>query len=118
MKIAKQHHLFFWYLGFGHFDQTCSKIQTCCIDGCKEMHKSMLHGKHISGKKSADEKKKSTDTAESETNNPIKTAVSYQRTLKRSNQEIEKSNRNQESARRRSTEKRYPTLLLQIKTWV
>ena len=74
-----------------------------CIDGCKEMHKRILHGEQISVQKSADEKEKSTDTADTEPNNPIKTAVSHQRTLTRSNQETEQSNRNQESARRRST---------------
>ena len=50
---------------------------------------------------SADEKEKSTDTADTEPNNPIKTAVSHKRTLARSNQETKQRHRNQESARRR-----------------
>ena len=56
-------------------------------------------------RKSADENENSTDTADTEPNNPIKIVVSHQRTLTRSNQETEQSNKNQESARRRSTKR-------------
>lgn len=78
----------------------------------------MFHGRRMAVQQSADEKKKSTDTADKEINNPIKTAVSHQRSLKRSNQEIELSKRNQESVRRRNTKRRDFTLLLRIKIWV
>lgn len=45
----------------------------------------MFHGRRMAVQQSADEKKKSTDTADTEIDNPIKTAVSHQRSLKRSN---------------------------------
>ena len=57
--------------------QTCSKHVPCCIDGSKEIHKRIPDGKHISVQMSADEKEKFTDTADTEPNNPIKTAVSH-----------------------------------------
>ena len=53
-KAEKQHHLCYRYLGVGNLGQECSRIQTYSIDGCKEMHNRMLHGKETSVKNSTE----------------------------------------------------------------
>ena len=53
-KAVKQHNLSYRCQGVGHLGQENSRIQTCIIDGCKEMHNRMLRGKQTSIKNSAE----------------------------------------------------------------
>ena len=68
-KVTKQHQLCYQYLGFSHLGQTCSRIETCGTDACKEIHNRIFHGKQISVQNSEDEKK-SSDTINRGPNNP------------------------------------------------
>ena len=74
LKEAKLYQLCYRCLSFGHLGQTCSRVQIYGIDGCREMHNRMLHGKQISVQKSADEKKTSTGTAGIVLNNPTESS--------------------------------------------
>ena len=106
-KVAKQNQLCHQCFDFSHLVQTCSRIETCGIDGCKEIHNRMLHGKQISVKMSSDEIRSLQTQLIQDQTTQLKTAVYHQRTWRK----IVQSNRNQDNSRRRCRKKRDLTLL-------